>query len=36
VSARPAGRDQQSHRRSTSPCPRSRARSRAGSRPRRN
>ena len=33
VSARPAGRDQQSHRRSTSPFPRSRARSTAGSRP---
>ena len=35
VSARPARRDQQSHRRSTSPSPRSRARSTTGSRPRR-
>ena len=33
VSARSARRDQQSHRRSTSPSPRSRARSRGGSRP---
>ena len=36
VSARPAARDQQSHRRSMSPSPRSRARSTAGSRPPRN